>query len=83
MIFAEKPKKIRVMFTPFRDGLQSSFGGKVRLNDFLRRGGALGRGRHPSLRVRGRRPLPGSLLLPGGEPVRMHAEVQGSCGPGC
>ena len=35
MIFAETPKKIRVMFTPFRDGLQSSFGGKVRLNDFL------------------------------------------------
>ncbi|MDH3455718.1 MAG: biotin attachment protein [Gemmatimonadota bacterium] len=35
MIFSEKPKKIRVMFTPFRDGLQSSFGGKVRLNDFL------------------------------------------------
>lgn len=35
MIFAEKPKKIRVMFTPFRDGLQSSFGGKVRLKDFL------------------------------------------------
>jgi pyruvate carboxylase subunit B len=35
MIFAKKPKKIRVMFTPFRDGLQSSFGGKVRLNDFL------------------------------------------------
>ncbi|HEX9885667.1 MAG TPA: biotin/lipoyl-containing protein [Longimicrobiales bacterium] len=26
---------IRVMFTPFRDGLQSSFGGKVRLKDFL------------------------------------------------
>jgi len=35
MIFASDPKKIRVMFTPFRDGLQSSFGGKVRLNDFL------------------------------------------------
>jgi pyruvate carboxylase subunit B len=35
MIFTEKPKKIRVMFTPFRDGLQSSFGGKVRLQDFL------------------------------------------------
>ena len=35
MIFAQRPKKIRVMFTPFRDGLQSSFGGKVRLNDFL------------------------------------------------
>lgn len=35
MIFSVKPKKIRVMFTPFRDGLQSSFGGKVRLNDFL------------------------------------------------
>ena len=35
MIYTEKPKKIRVMFTPFRDGLQSSFGGKVRLNDFL------------------------------------------------
>jgi pyruvate carboxylase subunit B len=35
MIFAKDPKKIRVRFTPFRDGLQSSFGGKVRLNDFL------------------------------------------------
>ena len=35
MIFTEKPKKIRVMFTPFRDGLQSSFGGKVRLSDIL------------------------------------------------
>jgi pyruvate carboxylase subunit B len=35
MIFSSTPKKIRVMFTPFRDGLQSSFGGKVRLNDFL------------------------------------------------
>jgi len=35
MIFTDKPKKIRVMFTPFRDGLQSSFGGKVRLQDFL------------------------------------------------
>jgi pyruvate carboxylase subunit B len=35
MIFTEKPKTIRVMFTPFRDGLQSTFGGKVRLQDFL------------------------------------------------
>ena len=35
MIFTEKQKKIRVMFTPFRDGLQSSFGGKVRLKDIL------------------------------------------------
>ena len=35
MIFTENPKKIRVMFTPFRDGLQSSFGGKVRLADIL------------------------------------------------
>jgi pyruvate carboxylase subunit B len=35
MIFAETPKRIRVMFTPFRDGLQSTFGGKVRLEDFL------------------------------------------------
>ena len=35
MIFTEQPKKIRVMLTPFRDGLQSSFGGKVRLDDFL------------------------------------------------
>jgi pyruvate carboxylase subunit B len=30
-----KKKTIRVMLTTFRDGLQSSFGGKVRLNDFL------------------------------------------------
>ncbi|MFV2071475.1 MAG: biotin/lipoyl-containing protein [Thermoanaerobaculales bacterium] len=35
MIFTNSPKKIRVMFTPFRDGLQSSFGGKVRLQDIL------------------------------------------------
>ena len=35
MIIASSPKKIRVMFTPFRDGLQSSFGGKVRLQDIL------------------------------------------------
>ncbi|RKX29585.1 MAG: biotin attachment protein [Candidatus Zixiibacteriota bacterium] len=35
MIFTKTTKKIRVQFMPFRDGLQSSFGGKVRLNDFL------------------------------------------------
>lgn len=35
MIFTKTPKTIKVMFTPFRDGLQSSFGGKVRLNDYL------------------------------------------------
>ena len=35
MIFTEKKKIIRVMLTTFRDGLQSSFGGKVRLADFL------------------------------------------------
>jgi pyruvate carboxylase subunit B len=35
MIHTNVTKKIRVMFTPFRDGLQSSFGGKVRLSDIL------------------------------------------------
>jgi pyruvate carboxylase subunit B len=35
MIYTESPRRIRVMFTPFRDGLQSTFGGKVRLEDFL------------------------------------------------
>lgn len=35
MIYTEKTKKVRVMFTPFRDGLQSAFGGKVRLQDVL------------------------------------------------
>ena len=35
MIFSESPRRVRVMFTPFRDGLQSTFGGKVRLEDFL------------------------------------------------
>ncbi len=35
MILAPNAKTIRVMFTPFRDGLQSSFGGKVRLQDIL------------------------------------------------
>lgn len=35
MIFTDAPRRVRVMFTPFRDGLQSTFGGKVRLEDFL------------------------------------------------
>jgi pyruvate carboxylase subunit B len=35
MIFTKTPKRINVMFTPFRDGLQSTFGGKVRLEDVL------------------------------------------------
>jgi pyruvate carboxylase subunit B len=35
MLIAERPREIRVMFTPFRDGLQSVFGGKVRLADIL------------------------------------------------
>ena len=35
MILSSAPRKIRVMITTFRDGLQSSFGGKVRLNDVL------------------------------------------------
>ena len=35
MIFSESKKEIRVMFTPFRDGLQSVFGGKTRLRDIL------------------------------------------------
>jgi pyruvate carboxylase subunit B len=35
VIAARGSKKIRVMLTPFRDGLQSSFGGRVRVTDFL------------------------------------------------
>ncbi|MCB9652805.1 MAG: biotin attachment protein [Deltaproteobacteria bacterium] len=35
MIFTHTPKKIRVMLTAFRDGLQSVFGGKVRVDDVL------------------------------------------------
>lgn len=35
MIFAQTDKKIRVMLTAFRDGLQSVFGGKVRVGDIL------------------------------------------------
>lgn len=35
MIATQHPRKIEVMFTPFRDGLQSTFGGKVRLQDIL------------------------------------------------
>jgi len=35
MLHASSKKTIRVMFTPFRDGLQSSFGGKARLKDIL------------------------------------------------
>ena len=35
MIFTQKKKRIRVQMTEFRDGLQSSFGGKVRTKDIL------------------------------------------------
>jgi pyruvate carboxylase subunit B len=35
MILTSSPRKIRVMITTFRDGLQSSFGGKVRLDAIL------------------------------------------------
>jgi pyruvate carboxylase subunit B len=35
MIYTQTSKEIKIMFTPFRDGLQSSFGGKVRLKDIL------------------------------------------------
>jgi pyruvate carboxylase subunit B len=35
MISTDSPRKIRVMITTFRDGLQSSFGGKVRLDAIL------------------------------------------------
>ncbi len=35
MIYTKSPKTIRVMFTPFRDGLQSAFGGKVRVKDLI------------------------------------------------
>lgn len=35
MLYLEKKKEIRVQLMTFRDGLQSLFGGKVRLNDIL------------------------------------------------
>ncbi len=35
MILSSTPRKIRVMITTFRDGLQSSFGGKVKLDAIL------------------------------------------------
>lgn len=35
MLHVKTEKRIRVMFTPFRDGLQSCFGGKTRLKDIL------------------------------------------------
>jgi pyruvate carboxylase subunit B len=35
MIGARGSRKVRVMLTTFRDGLQSSFGGRVRVNDVL------------------------------------------------
>ena len=35
MIYAKNPKTIRVQLMTFRDGLQSLFGGKVRVKDIL------------------------------------------------
>ena len=35
MIYTENKKEVRVQLTVFRDGLQSLFGGKARVNDVL------------------------------------------------
>ena len=35
MIFTKDSKEVKVQFMPFRDGLQSAFGAKVRLGDYL------------------------------------------------
>jgi len=35
MLYTKDARKIKVQFMPFRDGLQSAFGGKVRLRDYL------------------------------------------------
>jgi pyruvate carboxylase subunit B len=68
------------MFTPFRDGLQSTFGGKVRLEDFLpAMEAAARRASATSSSAAARSSRRRSSTRP--EPVRQHARMREAVGP--
>ena len=82
MIFTDTPKKIRVMFTPFRDGLQSSFGGKTRLNDILPAIEASARAEIRHLEFGGGARFQAPMFYLGENPFETMEKIQAAVGPG-
>lgn len=83
MIFTETPKKIRVMFTPFRDGLQSSFGGKARLQDFLPAMEASARAGIRHLEFGGGARFQAPMFYLGEDPFETMDKIRAAVGPDC
>ena len=82
MIFTDTPKKIRVMFTPFRDGLQSSFGGKTRLNDIMPAIEASARAEIRHLEFGGGARFQAPMFYLGENPFETMEKIQAAVGPG-
>jgi len=83
MIFTDTPKKIRVMFTPFRDGLQSSFGGKARLQDFLPAMEASARAGIRHLEFGGGARFQAPMFYLGEDPFETMDKIRAAVGPDC
>jgi pyruvate carboxylase subunit B len=83
MIFTETPKKIRVMFTPFRDGLQSSFGGKARLQDFLPAMEASAKAGIRHLEFGGGARFQAPMFYLGEDPFETMDKIRSAVGPDC
>ena len=82
MIFTDTPKKIRVMFTPFRDGLQSSFGGKTRLNDIMPAIEASAKAEIRHLEFGGGARFQAPMFYLGENPFETMEKIQAAVGPG-
>jgi pyruvate carboxylase subunit B len=83
MIFTSTPKQIRVMFTPFRDGLQSSFGGKARLQDFLPAMEASARAGIRHLEFGGGARFQAPMFYLGEDPFATMDKIRAAVGPDC
>ena len=83
MIFTSTPKEIRVMFTPFRDGLQSSFGGKARLQDFLPAMEASARAGIKHLEFGGGARFQAPMFYLGEDPFETMDKIRAAVGPEC
>ncbi len=81
MIFTDTAKKIRVMFTPFRDGLQSSFGGKARLNDIMPALEASAKAEIQHIEFGGGARFPAPMFYLGENPFETMEKMQAAVGP--
>ena len=81
MIFTESKKEIRVMFTPFRDGLQSVFGGKTRLQDILPAVGASAAAGIRHFEFGGGARFQAPFFYVGEDPFHCMSEIRKTVGP--